>query len=50
MSNRKTPFWETPRNVALLLGAVAVIAGYLGYTTPPQIVFPATIHIIIEQR
>ena len=54
MSNRKAPFWETPRNVAVLLGAVAVIAGYLGYTTPQppalQIVFPTTLHITLEYR
>jgi hypothetical protein len=36
-------FWETPRNIALLVVAVAVIAGVLGYqlgsrlgSAPPQ--------------
>jgi len=27
----KQAFWETPRNIAILLGAVAAIAGVLGY-------------------
>lgn len=46
----KQSFWETPRNLAILLGAVAAIvatvAGLAGYragqqsSTPPQIIFP----------
>ena len=40
----KQAFWETPRNIALLLAAVAAIAGTLGFklgqSSPPnQIVF-----------
>jgi len=27
----KQAFWETPRNIAILLGAVAAIASVLGY-------------------
>ena len=27
----KQAFWETPRNIAILVGAVAAIAGTLGY-------------------
>jgi type II secretory pathway component PulM len=32
-------FWETPRNLAILVGTVAAIAGVLGYklgSQPPQ--------------
>lgn len=39
---RKQDFWETPRNLAIVLGAAAALAaavgGFLGYTlarTPP---------------
>jgi hypothetical protein len=35
---RKQGFWETPRNIAILLGVAAAIAGALGYkigSTPP---------------
>jgi hypothetical protein len=28
---RKQGFWETPRNIAVLIGATAAIAGVLGY-------------------
>jgi hypothetical protein len=27
----KQAFWETPRNIAILIGTVAAVAGYLGY-------------------
>ncbi len=36
---RKQDIWETPRNIAILLGATAAIAGAVGFkigqTTPP---------------
>lgn len=36
----KQAFWETPRNIALLLTAVAAVAGLLGFklgqNQPPQ--------------
>jgi len=38
----KQAFWETPRNITILMGTVAAVAGYLGYkihsdpTAPPQ--------------
>lgn len=35
---RKQSFWETPRNIAILLGATAALFGALGYkfgSTPP---------------
>jgi hypothetical protein len=40
----KQAFWETPRNIALLVAAVAAIAGALGFklgqnSPPTQIVF-----------
>lgn len=46
---QKQAFWETPRNIALLLTAVAAIAGVLGFklgqNQPPQTIViqpPAT--------
>jgi hypothetical protein len=37
---QKQAFWETPRNIAILLTAVAAIAGFLGFkigqNQPPQ--------------
>jgi hypothetical protein len=46
---KKQTAWETPRNIALLAGAVAAIAGVLGFklgqNSPPQP--PQT--IIIQQ-
>lgn len=41
---RKQSFWETPRNIALLLTAVAGVAGFLGFklgSQPQQI----TVHL-----
>lgn len=40
----KQAFWETPRNIALLLGVVVGVAGVLGFklgqnTPPMQIIF-----------
>ena len=35
----KQAFWESPRNLALIIGAVAAIAGLVGFklgTQPPQ--------------
>ena len=46
---QKQAFWETPRNIALLVTAVAAIAGVLGFklgqnSPPTQIIFqPASI-------
>jgi hypothetical protein len=37
----KQTFWETPRNLALIIGAVAAIAGLVGFklgSQPPQAV------------
>ena len=43
--NPKTeqPFWETPRNIAILLAAASAIAGWIGFDlgrqpAPPQVV------------
>lgn len=36
---RKQAFWETPRNIAVLIGVVAALAGALGFqvgSRPPQ--------------
>lgn len=36
---RRQSFWETPRNLALIIAAVAAIAGVIGFklgTQPPQ--------------
>jgi hypothetical protein len=33
---RKQAFWETPRHLILLIGAVAAIAGALGYKLGSQ--------------
>jgi hypothetical protein len=46
---RKQSFWETPRNIALLLAATAAIAGAVGFkigqTSPPIIIqIPAQTH------
>ena len=32
MSDTRRPFWETPRNLVVILGAAAALSGYLGYT------------------
>ena len=48
---QKQAFWETPRNLAILLTAVAAIAGLLGFklgqnSPAPQIVFqPGSIQV-----
>jgi len=42
----KQPFWETPRNIVILLAAASAIAGWAGFTwgsdlasrPPPQVV------------
>lgn len=39
----KQPFWETPRNVAILLAAASAIGGWMGFDlgrqpAPPQVV------------
>ena len=36
---RRQAFWETPRNLAILIGVVAALAGTLGFqfgSKPPQ--------------
>ena len=36
---RRQGFWETPRNLAIIIAAVAAIAGVIGFklgTQPPQ--------------
>jgi hypothetical protein len=50
---RKQSFWETPKAIAIIVGATAAIAGVLGYkigSTPPaptQIVFqPGAIQVL----
>ncbi len=40
---RRQAFWETPRNIALLMAAVAAVAGALGYKfgsqpSPPPVI------------
>lgn len=35
-------FWETPRNIAILLTAVAAIAGFLGFKIGQKDLPPAT--------
>jgi hypothetical protein len=51
----KQGFWETPRNIALIVAAVAAIAGVLGFKlgqhepppAPPQIIFqPGSIQVL----
>lgn len=49
---RKQAFWETPRNLAIVLGAAvaatAAVAGYLGYQTgrnPPPPLPPIVIQL-----
>ena len=41
---QKQAFWETPRNIAVLLGVAAAIAGVLGFklgqnSPPVQVIF-----------
>jgi hypothetical protein len=52
---RKQSFWETPRNIVLIVTAAAGIAGLLGFKlgqhepipAPPQIIFqPGSIQVL----
>jgi hypothetical protein len=48
----KPPFWETPRNLAILLGAVIVIIGslsaYFGYSLGQDMSRPRTIIVHLD--
>ncbi len=47
---RKPAFWETPRNIAILLATVAAVSGTLGFRfgqqQSPQIIFaPGSVQV-----
>jgi len=47
----KQGFWETPRNLAILIGAVAAIAGVLGFklgSQPQQIIVHLDAPLVVQ--
>ena len=42
----KQAFWETPRNIAILLGVAVTVAGYVGYRAGSEPQRPIVIQML----